>query len=205
MAHLTRKFLRALGVEEEKIDEIVNAHQDTLEEIKLERDSLKDSASKLAEAQAEVTRLSGELEKAQKNSGDAAKVQADFDAYKQQVEAERLNQQTDGALYDLAKKAGIQRESFLKLAVKNFDRETIKRGDGNAIANADELVEAFKAEFPDFLAAEPEPRPAPTITPPPGPAKPYTKEQIEAMTPEEINKNWDAIKGTLASLNRKEN
>ena len=42
MAQLTRKFLRALGVEDDKIDEIVNAHQDTLEEIRTERDGLKD-------------------------------------------------------------------------------------------------------------------------------------------------------------------
>lgn len=197
---LTRNFLRSMNLTDEQISAIIDSHVETVDGLKAERDSLKADATKLTQAQAEVTRLTGELEKAQKSGGDAARVQADFDAYKQQVEAERLNAKTDGALYDLAKKAGIQRESFLKLAVRTFDRNAIKRGDDNAIANADELVEAFKAEYPDFIATEPEPKPAPTINPPPGPAQSFTKEQIEAMTPEEINKNWDAIKGNLASM-----
>ena len=28
----------------------------------------------------------------------------------------------------------------------------------------------------------------------------YTKEQIEAMTPEEINKNWDAVQASMKKM-----
>ena len=35
---LTRKFLSAMGVEPDKIDEIINAHQETLADVKSERD-----------------------------------------------------------------------------------------------------------------------------------------------------------------------
>lgn len=199
MAQLTRKFLRALGVEEDKIDEIVNAHQDTLEEIKAERDGLKDNASKLAEAQAEVTRLSGELEQAKKTGGDAARVQADFDAYKQQVEAERVSAMNESDLMDIAREAGIQRESFRRMAAKTFDRERIKRGEDKAITNREELLEAMKADYPDFIATDPQPKGPGPVTPPSPGDKTYTRDQIKAMSAEEINKNWGAVKNSLAS------
>jgi hypothetical protein len=192
---LTRKLLKSLSLEESVIETIIDAHTETVDALKQQRDAAQAEADKVTA----ITRERDEaLEKLSK-AGDAAKVQADFDAYKQQVEGEKLNAATDAALYDLAKKAGIQRESFLKLAVKNFNRDAIKRGDGNSISNGDELVEAFKAEFPDFLATEPSPTPIPPNNPPPGPVKTYTKEQIKGMSAEEINKNWDAVKNALAS------
>lgn len=179
MAQLTRKFLRALGVEEDKIDEIVTAHQDTLEEIKAERDSLKDNASKLAEAQAEVTRLSGELEKAKKNGGDAAKIQADFDAYKQQIADEKAAAQTDADVLALLKEAGIQRESFQQLASKSFDRSKIKRGEDGSISNRQELLEGIKTDFADCIATQQQ-QGTPPNNPPLGGATPLTREQILA-------------------------
>lgn len=192
---LTRKLLKSFGLEEGIIDSIIDAHTETVDALKQQRDAAQAEADKVAAITKERDEALEKLSKA----GDAAKVQADFDAYKQQVEGEKLNAATDAALYDLAKKAGIQRESFLKLAVKNFNREIIKRGENNAITNADEVEEAFKAEFPDFLATEPSPTPIPPNNPPPGPVKSYTREQIKNMSADEINKNWDAVKNTLAS------
>ena len=192
---LTRKLLKSLSLEESVIETIIDAHTETVDALKQQRDTAQAEADKVAAITKERDEALDKLSKA----GDAAKVQADFDAYKQQVEGEKLNAATDATLYDLAKKAGIQRESFLKLAVKNFNRDTIKRGENNAITNAEELVEAIKAEFPDFLATEPSPTPIPPNNPPPGPAKPYTREQIKGMSADEINKNWDAVKNALAS------
>ena len=180
MAQLTRKFLRALGVEEDKIDEIVTAHQDTLEEIKAERDGLKDNASKLAEAQAEVTRLSGELEKAKKNGGDAAKIQADFDAFKQQIADEKAAAQTDADVLALLKEAGIQRESFQQLASKSFDRSKIKRNEDGSISNRQELLDGIKTDFADCIATQQQ-QGTPPNNPPTGGGQGMTREQILAI------------------------
>lgn len=197
---LTRNFLKSMGLTDEQISAIIENHMDTVEGLKADRDALKADAAKLTQAQAEVARLTGELEKAQKTGGDAAKVQADFDAYKQQIAAERMEAATDAELAELAKAAGIQRESFRKMAVKTFDRALIKRGEDNAIANRDDLVAAMKQEYPDFIATDPSPTGAPPVTPPPGPKQTFTREQIKGMTPEEINANWAAIKSNLATL-----
>lgn len=198
---LTRNFLKSMGLTDEQISAIIENHMDTVEGLKAERDSLKENATKLTEAQSEVSRLTSELEQAKKNGGDAAKVQADFDAFKQQVAAERLTAATDADLAAMAKEAGIQRESFQRMAVKTFDRDFIQRGEGDAITNRSEIIERMKKDYPDFIATDPSPRGPGHVDPPTNnPNQTFTREQIQKMSREEINKNWGAIKGNLASL-----
>ena len=175
---LTRNFLKSMGLTDEQISAIIENHMDTVEGLKAERDSLKDNAGKLTEAQAEVARLTSELEAAQKTGGDAAKVQADFDAYKQQVAAERMEAATDAELTELAKAAGIQRDSFRKLAVKTFDRALIKRSEDNTITNRDDLVAAMKQEYPDFIATATTTGTSPA-SPPTGSGKQESKDPFE--------------------------
>lgn len=199
MAQLTRKFLRALGVEDDKIDEIVNAHQDTLEEIRTERDGLKESSGKLAQAQAEVIRLTEALEKAEKHGGDAAKVQADFDAFRQQVEKEKTHTRKLRAYDALLKDAGVARDSFRQTLCKTADMEKIELDDKGAVKDAEALKERIRADYADFIGTVHN-DPTPTITPPSGGGKTFTAEQIRGMSEEEINKNWESVSKTLASL-----
>lgn len=90
MAQLTRKFLKALGVEDDaKIDEIITAHMDTVDAIKTERDGLKAESGKLAEALVREETLRARVAELESAGGKAAEVQAAFDTYKAQVEGER--------------------------------------------------------------------------------------------------------------------
>lgn len=60
---LTRKFLSALGIEADKVDEIISAHTDTVDALKKERDEYKASADKLTAVQKQLDDLkaSGEI------------------------------------------------------------------------------------------------------------------------------------------------
>lgn len=51
---LTRKLLRSMGIEDEKIDQIIDAHTETVNALKDERDGLKDAADRLKKAEAEL-------------------------------------------------------------------------------------------------------------------------------------------------------
>ena len=42
---LTRKMLKAMGIEEEKIDQIIEAHSETVDALKKDRDTYKENAS----------------------------------------------------------------------------------------------------------------------------------------------------------------
>lgn len=161
---LTRKFLRALDIPEDKVDEIIGEHAAALENIKTERDTLKAASGDLAKAQAEITRLTGELEKAQKNSGDAAKVQADFDAYKNEVEKEKANAGKLKAVREVLRGAGVQREEFIDLLLGKVNLETVEI-EGDAVKDPEKLISPLKNSYSGCFAAiktEGTP-PAPTI------------------------------------------
>ena len=66
---LTRKYLKAMGLEDDKIDQIIEAHTEVTTAIKADADRYKADAGKLAEVQAELDSL-----KAMKDDGLQAKV-----------------------------------------------------------------------------------------------------------------------------------
>jgi hypothetical protein len=51
---LTRKFLKAMGIEEEKIEQIIDAHTETVNALKEERDNFKADAEKLPNVQKQL-------------------------------------------------------------------------------------------------------------------------------------------------------
>ena len=51
---LTRKMLKAMGIEEEKIEQIIEAHTETTDGLKAERDKYKEEAEKLPGIQKEL-------------------------------------------------------------------------------------------------------------------------------------------------------
>ena len=87
----------------------------------------------------------------------------------------------------------------IDLQVNPYLRFDIKQYNQFFSRNRNELLEAVKTGYPDFIATT-NPEGTPPANPPTGDNKTYTREQIRTMSPEEINKNWDSIKKNLASL-----
>lgn len=177
---LTRKLLKSLGLEEAAIDTIIDAHTETTDALKKQRDDAIAEAGTVEAITKERDQLKQQVETLTKQGGDAAKIQADFDAYKQQVESEKQAAKTDADVLALLKEAGIQRDSFLTMAAKTFDREKIQRGEDGAITNRDELLNGIKADYADCIGT-PQISPVPTLTPPSGGGKGMTREQIMAI------------------------
>lgn len=192
---LKREFLKAMGLDEEKISAIIENHTDTVNALKKERDDYKATAESAGEVAKERDALKEQLAKA----GDAAKVKADFDAYKQQVEADKLKALNVNDLKEIAREAGIQRASFIDMISRDFDMGRMQRGEDGKLSNRDELLTAVKEGYPDFLSTTTEQGTDPAA-PPTGGAKIYTREEIKKMSPDEINKNWDVISKQLASM-----
>lgn len=192
---LTRKFLKALGIEDDKIDEIVAAHGETVTALKAEIDEAKQGASGLDAVTKERDRYKADLEALQKTSGDAAKVQAEYDAYKAQVEKDKTAAKKGAALDAVLKEAGVERESFRKQLGKGWDMDTIELEDGKVKDKA-ALISRIKADYPDFIGTAHTEGTKP-LTPPPGGSKTYTREQLKGLSAEEINANWGAVQAAL--------
>ena len=192
---LTRKFLKALGIEDDKIDEIVAAHGETVTALKAEIDEAKQGASGLDAITKERDRYKADLETLQKSSGDAAKVQAEYDAYKAQVEKDKTAAQKGAALDAVLKEAGVERESFRTQLGKGWDMDTIELEDGKVKDKA-ALISRIKADYPDFIGKA-STEGTPPAAPPAGGGKTYTRDQLKGLSAEEINANWGAVQAAL--------
>ena len=77
---LTRKLLRSMGIEDEKIDQIIDAHTETVNALKDERDEFKDATDRLEKAEAELEELKAKPADGYKEKFE--KEHADFEAFK---------------------------------------------------------------------------------------------------------------------------
>lgn len=192
---LTRSFLKAMGLNDEQVNSVIEAHTDTIDALKKERDDWKGKA----ETVETLTRERDEAVEKLSKAGDVQKVQKEFDDYKQQVEDERKYAVDTSDLLDIANAAGIRRPRWQEIAARDFDRSKIKRGEDNAITNRDELIEVMKSSNADFIATT-DTKGVPPANPPTGGGQAFTKADIEKMSTEEINKNWEAISKVLPNL-----
>ena len=181
---LTRKFLSALGVDAEKIDEIISAHTDTVDALKEERDKYKVDAEKLPAVKQELKELKSATEKAG-TEGEAYKVKyealkEEFDAYKVTEAKKAEKTAKTEAFKTLLKKAGVS-DKRLASVVKVSDIDKIELDGEGQIKDAEKLEKSIKEEWADFITTTTE-RGAATTNPPAntGGVK-MTKEEIMAI------------------------
>lgn len=191
---LTRNFLKSMGLTEEQVSAIIENHTDSIDGLKKELATFKAAAESVDALTKERDEYKDKLSKA----GDAAKVQADFDAFRQQVEKEKTHTRKLQAYDALLRDAGVARDSFRQTLCKTADMEKIELDDRGAVKDAEALKERIRADYADFIGTVHN-DPTPQITPPSGGGKTFTREQIAGMSTEEINKNWEAVSKTLAS------
>ena len=162
---------------EEQVNAIIEAHMETVEGLKKERDAFRTSAEAAEAVAKERDSLKAQLEKA----GDAAKVQADFDAYKQQVEQDKLNTLKAAALDKAFKDAGVVKDTFRATLGRIWDMDKVELDETGGIKNAETLIETMKRDYGDFIATTTTTGTSP-VTPPQGGGTKLTKEQIAAIS-----------------------
>lgn len=176
---LSRKFLKALGIDEDKIDEIITAHGETVAALKDEIEQAKQGANDSAAIAKERDTLRQRVEALEKASGDAAKVQAAFDAYKQQVEADKTNAGKKALVKKALETAGANPAAIdLLINTVNLDDVTVEN---DAIKDVDAVVNPIKAAH-SGLFGKVSTGGTPPITPPSGGGKgTMTRDQIMAI------------------------
>ena len=197
---LTRKMLKAMGIEDEKIDQIIEAHTETVDTLKNERDTYKADAEKLPAVNKQLDEANKALSAVDK---DAYKVKYeaiknDFEEYKAGITEKETTEKKTDAYKALLASAGVS-EKRIASVLKVSDLSTVELDDEGKIKNADELTESIKTDWSDFIVAT-DKKGAKTSNPPATTsAKSYTAADIKGMTAEEINANWDSVKASLKS------
>ena len=149
---LTRKFLQALGIEESKIESIIDAHTETVDGLKKEAAQYKADADKLPKVQDELKKAQA----AAKDSGEYDKLKKEFDDYKADVASKETLAKKKAALEKLCKeKTGAYlSENGVAKALKYSDYEKIELDDNGEIKNAKELAKSLREEWKEHVQTD---------------------------------------------------
>ena len=152
---LTRKFLSALGIEAEKIDEIISAHAETVDGLKEEAAKNKTAAEKLPEVQKELAEAKAAAEKAGKDPYKVKyeAIKEEYEKYKADQTAKESKAAKSAAYKALLKEAGIS-EKRIDAVLKVSDVDAIELDGEGKIKGADDLAKSIKSEWADFIVTE---------------------------------------------------
>lgn len=179
---LTRKMLKAMSIEDEKIDQIIEAHTETVNALKEERDSYKANAEKLPGVEQELTKLKDEATKDGGKNPYKVKYEAlkeEFESYKQDISKKEAKSIKENAYRDLLKECGVS-EKRINAVIKVTDLEGVELDENGKIKDADAIRKNIKDEWSDFITTN-ETKGASTSTPPANTGGKMTKEEILAI------------------------
>lgn len=152
---LTRKFLSALGIEADKIDEIINAHTETVDGLKDDLSKAKAEAGKLPAVQKELDDLKAAAEKDGKDPYKVKyeAIKEDFENYKKGIADKETKANKSAAYKALLKEAGIA-DKRIDSVLRVSDIDGIEIDKDGKIKDADKIKESVKTEWADFIVKE---------------------------------------------------
>lgn len=170
---LTRKALIAMGIESEKIDQIIDMHTETVDAIKAERDTAKEDvkkykadSEKLAEVEKELSDLKEKAGKPNEYKEKYDKLKSEYETYKNDITTKETKAKKSKAYRDMLKEIGVS-EKRLDSVMKVADYDSIEFEEDGTIKGVEELKENAKKEWSDFIAIT-DVKGADTPTPPSG-------------------------------------
>ena len=145
---LTRKMLEAMGIENEKIDQIIEMHVESIDGLKAERDRYKEGADKAEGLRKQLD----EAKKAGEGADEYEEKYKELDDYKAKVDGEAAEREKRGLYRELLAGAGVDPKRIdTVLKVSDLSGVTVKDG---AIVGADDLTESIKSDWSDFIAVK---------------------------------------------------
>lgn len=175
---LTRRALKAMGIDEEKIDEIISMHSETVDGLKADVAKYKADAEALPEVQKQLEKAQADLEAGKKDSWKVKyeAIKEEFEGYKTEQTKKESHAAKEKAYRALLQEAGVS-EKRLESILKVSDVDSVELDEKGAIKGADKLTESIKSEWADFITTT-ETRGANTSNPPANNGVAKTKEQI---------------------------
>ena len=181
---LTRKLLKGMGLTDEQVDTIIEAHTETVDGLKTDINKYKGDAEKLPTVQKELDDL-----KAAGDGGYKEKYEKEkkaFEDFKTAQTAKETRQAKENAYRELLKAAGVS-EKRIPAILKVTDLDGIEM-DGDKIKDADKHTQTVKTEWADFVEAS-NTTGANTNTPPANNPNPAAPKNIAEALRAKMNSN----------------
>lgn len=146
---LTRKMLTAMGIEPDKVDQIIESHSETVEGLKKQAEELREQASKVPALEKEIE----DMKAAQPTEDWQAKyneLRTEYDGYKDKVAAEQAEAEKARLYRTMLRESGVD-EKRIEAIMKVTDLSGIGVEDG-AITDQETVKKAITDEWGAFIA-----------------------------------------------------
>ena len=208
----TRKFLTALGIEPDKVDEIMAAHVEVTDALKAQINDSKDEADKLTKVQAELDKLkASQKEQAEKLSaaekerdeirGKYDTASADLEKIKTENAERETAERSKKALADYLKEQKYSASAIRLITNKGGFHKSVEFDDEGKAKNLGDILQSIQADedFSGFTPKETKAEHVPA-TPPAnaGGKKSMTKSEIMAI--KDDAERQQAIKENLSEF-----
>lgn len=150
---LSRKFLSAMGIDPEKIDEIITAHSETVEALKGEAEKYKAEAEKLPGIQKELD----DLKKASYDGKTSYKEKyekehKDFEDFKTGQQEKETKAKKTAAYKNLLKEAGVS-DKHIDAVLRVSDIDSVELDDDGKVKDAKDALKTIQDTWSDFIVS----------------------------------------------------
>lgn len=149
---LTRSMLKSMALTDEQQNAIIEAHTETVNALKAERDQYKEDAAKLPEVQKQLTEATEKL-KAADSDGYKAKYEAEKAAH-EKLKTDTANEKTrnakETALREALKAAGYSEAGIKKIAKYGGFIDSVNLDESGKLKDGDKLLESVAAEWSEY-------------------------------------------------------
>ena len=145
---LTRKLLKGMGLTDEQVDTIIEAHTDTVDGLKADVSKYKTDAEKLSDVQKELDELKAQGDDGWKEKHDRLK--DEFDKYKNDVQAKETKAAKEAAYRAVLKDANLS-EKGIEKAIKYAEWDKIELGEDGKLKGANDHIKAARDEWAEYV------------------------------------------------------
>lgn len=183
---LTRKMLKAMGIEDDKIDQVIDAHTEVTDVLKTERDNYKANSDKLDEVQKK-------LDEANKKLTESENFKKQLEELRGEISAKETAEKKSGAFRKLLKEKGYSDKGIDKIAKYGGYLDGIELDENGSIKNVEKLVTSVESEWSEYKPSETTTYTTPS-TPPKSTSNTSTKSEVSQYAEAYYNKLYGAKK-----------
>ena len=175
---LSRRLLRGMGINEEQIETILDAHTEEIHEFQEQVEKYKADAESVPQLRKELEKAQADLEEEKKGSWkvkyDAMK--EEYEGYKSEQAKKETHAAKEAAYRELLRQAGVS-EKRIAAVLKVTDVDSIDLDSKGNVRNAEKISEDIKKEWSDFIVTS-KTSGAETATPPENGSSKMSKKDI---------------------------
>lgn len=149
----TRKFLKAMGIEDEKIEQIIEAHVEVTSALKDEIQKNEDKVEEYDKLKKDYEKLYNDAKNSNSEDykGKYDLLKKEYDNYKNEIKSEKEYALKETAYRNILKDAGISEKRINSILKLSKEKIASLEMEGDKVTNSDSIKKDAEKEWEDFI------------------------------------------------------